>query len=383
MKRVGILTFSRTLNCGTELQAFALTKKLAEHGFDAEVIDYANELPSKWQRLISGALKRVLHGEWRLFFDLLKRYFKGHSQQAEVPDNWYSHLKLKRERFAAFNKDMRFSATKYTAEQLYANSPSYDVYIVGSDQIWNYWLTRYVDIYLLCFVKNATRRIAYAASLGVKRIQLSRRRLYRRALRRFHHISVREKDSIPIVEELSGQCVQHVVDPTLLMDADEWRKESVPVEFPPSYVLLYSMSNAPTILGHAYSFAKQLQIPLITICQYYDENAYPGTIIWQKAGPREFLTLLANARLVVTDSFHGTAFSINFGVNFMALVFSHWEHNNRIQGVCSDFGIEDHFVQEQGVPLSIPRNIDYSRVHALLAEKRAQSLAWLRSSLEP
>lgn len=382
MKRVGILTFSRTLNCGTELQAFALTKKLAEHGFDAEVIDYANELPSKWQRLISGALKRVLHGEWRLFFDLLVRYFKGHSQQAEVPDNWYSHLKLKRERFAAFNKDMRFSATKYTAEQLYANPPSYDAYIVGSDQIWNYWLTRYVDIYLLCFVKNATRRIAYAASLGVKRIQLSRRRLYRRALRRFHHISVREKDSIPVVEGLSGQCVQHVVDPTLLMDADEWRKESVPVEAPAAYVLLYSMSNAPTIFDHAYRFASEMQVPLVTICPYYDETAYPGTIVWQSAGPREFLALLANARFVVTDSFHGTAFSINFGVNFMVPVFPHWEHNNRIQGLCYELGLQDHYFEERGELPSIPPAIDYDRVHALLAEKRAQSLAWLRSSLD-
>jgi hypothetical protein len=383
MKRIGILTFCRNCNYGSALQAFALARKIAEDGHCAEIVNFQITPVPIWRRHVKGVVRRLLQADWKTLLVLSCRYVGARaSKPAGTPDIWQMRNQQRRERFATFWEEMPFSSDAFDAEQIKFNPPAYDAFIAGSDQVWNYRLSQNVDIFLLSFVKSSARRIAYAASLGVRRIPLHLRRLYRQGIERFHHLSMRETAGIRVIEKLTHRKVQHVVDPTLLMTADEWRRESVPVEAPASYVLLYSLSASKTILGHAYRLAGELGVPLVTICPRYDEEEYPGTLIRDGVGPREFLTLLAGARLLVTDSFHGTVFALNFGVNFLVIAYSHWEYNNRIEGLCAEYGLQDHYYEDRGTQPTMPPEIDYDRVHALLAEKRVQSLAWLRRSLE-
>ena len=380
---IGVLTVSRTQNYGAVLQAHALNRRLRELGFPAEIIDFRFTPPAMKHRLIGGVIKRIRRGDLAGLLRLTARFAGGRFfHKGGEPDAWQQEEIRKAGRFAQFQRDMNYSSENYSNDNIYLSPPVYDTYIVGSDQIWNYRLSGSLGVFLLDFVKGDARRIAYAASLGVTRIPLRLRHRYRRNLDKFDRLSVRESEGARIIARVVGKPVAHVLDPTLLMTAEEWQAESVRASAPNKYVLIYSLSGSPVILDTAYQLAKRMGLPMVTICPRYDGQRYPGCVNWYDAGPREFLSLVSGAALVVTDSFHGTAFAINFGVNFLVVAYSYWDFNNRIESICRELGLQDHYCDDNRPLVDAPPSIDYSRVHALLAEKRAQSLEWLRRSLE-
>ena len=399
MTKVGIFTYVKVDNVGSELQAFALVRKLAEMGFDAEVIDLFLKPRLSFPSLVEFVLRRLWRGVRRL-----KRILRG-SATVQVPvraaGQPISLLTVRKQRMEAFWNDTRHSAVQYSREDLTAGRLAYDAIVVGSDQVWNYRLNRNVDLFLLGFDTGKARRIAYATSLGVKRLPLLKRPLYRRCLRSFHALSVRESTSRSLVGRLAGKPVEHVVDPTLLLTTDEWARESRPAGVDGPYILLYTVRPnniwdtldyrwrkcAPLrhVVDKAMTFAGLMALPVVSASLRMGPDAavYPRAVIDRcDAGPREFLSLIQHASLVVTNSFHTTVFAIQFRRNFLAMARSRCTMVSRFESLLGMLSLESHYIRDTDPVSSLPPEIDYDRVHALLAEKRAQSMEWLRRSLE-
>jgi hypothetical protein len=386
VKKIGILTYVCVGNYGTELQAFALERAVNCLGHDAEVIDFKYRWPSRYRkrfRYLSGFFSRLFRGEFKAIIHLSLAVL-GRTTPLPVARKWTEICRRRQQRFEAFFGDTRHSAVAYTRELLYANPPLYDVFVVGSDQVWNRMFTDMLDVFFLNFVTNDSCRIAYAASIGIRSIPLSLRATYRKGLAAFHAISIRERYGCRVVESLVDRPVAHVLDPTLLLSAEAWRKECLPVEVTSPYILLSSVTASPSLRTMALKLSEATRIPVISLYPEHDECDRPKVINRYDAGPREFLALVSNAALVLTDSFHSTAFAINFGVNFLAVVAA--AASKRISGRLEDLldlvGLRDRLVVVTESLSELPPNIDYVRVHAVLAEKREQSLKWLVNSLE-
>ncbi len=385
MKKIGILTYVYAGNYGTELQAFALERTINRMGYDAEVIDFKYQWPSRYRkrfRYLSGFFTRLIRGEFKAIVRLSLAVL-GRKNTLPGAQGWTDIYQRRRQRFEAFFGDTRHSATAYTRELLYAKPPSYDVFVVGSDQVWNRMFTDMLDVFFLNFATGASRRVAYAASIGVRKVPLRLRQTYRKGLGAFDSISIREESGCRLVESLVNRPAAHVLDPTLLLSAEAWRKESLPVGVTGPYILLSSVTASPGLRSTALKLSEAARIQIVSLYPDNDESSQPRVSNRYDAGPREFLTLIANASLVLTDSFHSTAFAINYGVNFLSVVAS--SESGRISGRLEDllrqFGLQDRLLDESCLVSAMPPAIDFAPVHALLAEKREQSLRWLNENL--
>ena len=227
MKRIGVITFCNCMNYGAELQAFALQKKLNLLGVDAEVIHVQKEtsamnsprfvLNSILKRYKSNGLYKGTKMTYYLFADTLK-------SRIAVKKN-KERLEHKKQIFDNFwDTYIKHSEQFYTLDEIRTiqNMP-YDVIVAGSDQIWNYIQTRYLDVFFLKFANNfGARKVAYAASFSVESIPTDLHQTYTILIGNMDAISVREDSAIDIVKSCSNVDVVQVLDPTLLFKANEW-----------------------------------------------------------------------------------------------------------------------------------------------------------------
>lgn len=329
MKRIGVITFCNCMNYGAELQAFALQKKLNLLGVDAEVIHVQKEtsamnsprfvLNSILKRYKSNGLYKGTKMTYYLFADTLK-------SRIAVKKN-KERLEHKKQIFDNFwDTYIKHSEQFYTLDEIRTiqNMP-YDVIVAGSDQIWNYIQTRYLDVFFLKFANNfGARKVAYAASFSVESIPTDLHQTYTILIGNMDAISVREDSAIDIVKSCSNVDVVQVLDPTLLFKANEW----VDMVSNPDYmkdikkvVLIYTLSGSKYIYRLAKKIGTELNAQVVNIKNgFHKVEGDDGITHLYDVGPREFISLYNRAVYVITDSFHGTAFSLNFNVPFTTLL---------------------------------------------------------------
>ena len=299
--KIGILTMHRVLNYGSALQAFSLQHYLESLGHSVELIDYI--FPNKgtvsfYQRCVQGAK------------DLLTQRYK------------------KKLRFQKFYSDYyRCTEKQYMAPSSLEDADfDYDIIFTGSDQVWNPIHIKEDYSFFLPFVKKGIRKCSYSSSFSVDRLPVDIQPTVRSFLQTYDCISVREKSGQKIVRDLIGKDVSVTCDPTMLLDKEEWMNiaSSVRPKIKSPYILLYVLSYAynpyPEIDRIISRVQSELKLPLVSLDGVNDDYIKKNALIIRDAGPLEFLHLINNAAFVITTSFHGTAFSLNFGKPFFSVV---------------------------------------------------------------
>ena len=348
MKKVGIITIVNVNNYGAELQAFATFRKLQLMGYNAEIINY------------------LYYKDWRYIDSKMSRSFNSMSIKGKII--YFAKYRVAsfvlnkilplickdvKQRIANFNSfhqhNTRFSKLYKSMKDLYTDTPIYDVYMVGSDQVWNPNASSSIEPYFLTFAPHSALTVSYASSFGVSKIENnSIANRIKLGLSSIKTISVRESSGVNLVKELTGRTAQLVCDPTLLLNKSEWTMFMKPVSnMPQRYVLIYQLSESDAIVKLATRIGKQEQIPVYRICKRaFKVKKDKGVVNILNAGPSEFLSLITNASFIITNSFHGTAFSINFDVPFYTVVSAKKKNNNRMESLLDYVGLGKRIVKD-------------------------------------
>jgi len=366
--RIGVLTIHNIKNYGSILQAYATAEVIRRLGHTVEIIDCWNPA------LESPRSVKVLRMGNRLAFWML-----GHLCQVKAAD-------AKFQSFLAENVPLSLAvATRQALEQLVQK---YDCVMAGSDQIWHPRCLNDKMSFLLDFVFPPMRKIAFSSSFGVTKLPAEHVEMYARELNTFDAIAVREASAQELVRALTGKEVPVVLDPTLLLSGDEWgRLASVEKEAGP-YILIYgNMSNKGNLMEQV-----ALRIQKRTGWRILRVHGHAHHVFSRKinylfdVGPKDVLRLFQGASLVLANSFHGTAFAVNFNRPF----FSFYPKGD-------DLGIRQKhlltLLQLEAQAVELPMqdiaecdswvwDVDYTQANRCLNQRRADAVNWLKGALQ-
>lgn len=326
--RTGVITFHNAHNYGATLQTWALQKALKKLGAEPCVIHYH---PESIDRLYLPVKMKSFAERWKY---LTKRSVRVRARK----------LRKKYEKYTAFlAKNLQLVGDYRTYEELKANPPGMDCYITGSDQVWNTDHTGGFDpTYLLDFAEEGSRRLSYAASVGREVFLPQYRESFAKSLARFDAISVREASAVRAVEEAAGKKPAVVLDPTLLLNREEYDEIKVPSERKERYILVYMMENNRSLIRLANNISVVTGLPVI--------QRKPGKLFRNELDsffthtPGEFLGEMEKAEYVITNSFHGTVFSIIYNRPFISML--HSETGSRTIDLLKSLGLESHILED-------------------------------------
>ncbi len=368
--KIGLLSPYYSQNYGTVLQAFALAKAIRNLGSDCEYL--------QWRRCKPAIINRILFFIKHPLFALDLRRKKS-KRKSDLSYNFLNlsdfQLILKK------NKEFVDQFTPVSTQQYYLDtlkntSQYYDRFIVGSDQTWSPNDMYRFSPYYLFFLGDDSKKFSYAASMGTLYLPQEYLSYISKRLAKFNKLSCRDEKNTRVLSNLLKRDVEHVVDPTLLLSRDEWKKYMQPVEMPTDYILCYRLGEKKCINDYAEFLGREKNIPV-----YYIEtrpDTYDSQNVLKGIGVREFLWLIDHCRYMVTDSYHGTIFSLNFAKNVVSfdkrdgIMFD----NGRIFDVLSSYNIAEHYFQE--FKEFIPTDIDFASLNSALSERRHSSFSYLK-----
>lgn len=290
MKRIGIVTFHRALNNGAVLQAIALERAVSKLGAKAELVDYKCPKIENDYSIIN-------------FRQGLKKFILSLKMAPQVSKQ--------RENFKKFYQEkMNISSKRYTKKNIKEANKYYDAFIAGSDQVWSPTCAGFDENYFLTFAEDK-KKYSYAASLGQNRLPNDLIKEYRKRLDSFKKLSCREESACVELKNILDKPVYCHIDPVFLLDQSDWKELIGPAIIEEDYIFVFRV-NVPVSL---FVFAEQLSNKLNMKLVYSDgRKIYFNKKVHYIPGisPDIFLNLLSNASCVVTNSFHGVAFSAIF-----------------------------------------------------------------------
>lgn len=366
MKRTGTLTFHAAHNFGSVLQAYALQQVLRSYDIPNEIINFRTDSQRELYKVFTRRtgfiywLKNMAH----LFY--------------------YRSLKRKYDNFENFiNTNLVLSSKEYRSEkELSEVSSSYDIYITGSDQIWNPMPMDFSFAYFLPFVTDKVK-VAYAASFGPKGIISSaQKQKMSHYLEGYDFVGVRETFSKKLADEMLGKGNSEIVlDPTLLLDVQEWKKlipDTKRVEG--KYILFYTLFADKEIMKITKYLSTQLKMPVV-VMNFTNRHDFINPFKKEySTGPVDFLNLIYNATLVCTSSFHGTVFAAVLNKPFFSI---RGLADNRICSLLEMLGLEDRSITVENMEQKIDRafQIDFDIANKCLANQKAKSIQFLLKAL--
>jgi len=369
-RTVSLITLHRVLNFGSVLQAYALSTTLERMGYSVELIDYWRPHDRVWHQILEPAKDPSLPP--------LRRALRVSYKAVEVVRT--------RKTFDAFlSKSLRLTRRSYkTFEELQEDPPSADIYMTGSDQVWNCIHNRGVDkAYYLGFAGSNSRRIAYAASFGVDRLDDGDVAATRDLVSELGPVSVREDTAIDIMQHLGRPDATHVVDPTLLLDGIEWRNFADKLSLLEPYLLVYSVEPRAVweqVMDCARQVASALGLRIFQVTPGWFRQRFSGCDrLFSNATPQEFLALMAGASFTVVSSFHGTAFAINLNKQFVAV--SPGQYGTRVLSLLRLAGLTQRLSGGEFDLAAALQPIDYQSVNHALSTARGRSLEFLSNAL--
>lgn len=297
--KVGTITFHFVNNFGGALQAYALWKVIGDKcNAQVTIINYKN---------------------WFIRFTDTVRLFPITANPKEIK----SGLLSMGERFGRMRKMKSFISTHCRLTKCYGNHmalrrhvPDCDKFVCGSDQIWNPILTfGLAKPYFLRFVKESSRKISYAPSFGSNRLLSAYTQKIKQYLSDFGALSVRERDGVELIKNVTGREAEQLIDPTFLLEKKEWDEVSVKPNIEGKYILLYIMQHDDGVYAYAKKIKDKLGIQLVEISRYGNRPDFVDVSLID-VGPGEFIGLFQNADYVCTNSYHGLVFSLIFEKEF-------------------------------------------------------------------
>ena len=386
--KIGIVTYVKCDNYGAELQAYALQWKLNQMGYDAELIDLQKiekDLASNASSILPAIKNRFVVYKWKAPYEIAKLAIDVIKRKISAKKNEDNALEKHKLFLDFFEKFIRHSERYYTIEEIrYTTDLKYDVYIAGSDQIWNYMHNDNLDVFFLEFAKKfGARRISYAASISAATIPSKYQEEYKKLLDNIEYLSVRELHGAKLIKELTGKTAEVVLDPTLLINSNEWKRDIAvnPLQGE-KYVLVYTLSGSKYIHNLCEYVADKLGCKIVSMKINFRKDDAKITDLFE-LGPQEWVGLISGATYVITDSFHGTAFSINFNKPFTTLVNPVSNMNSRVMSILEITGLKDRIIYDDGKGrLPDTLSVDYEPVNKIISEWREKSLSFIKKSLD-
>lgn len=367
-KIVGIITLHRVVNYGSVLQTYALQEIIKKIGLIPEVIDY---YPKRLTRF--GMLKRIKNKGNRYKKSFIIRNV---ARLIIMP----SYILRFNTFFSFLQKFINLSKKTYKDEEsINKEIFNYDIYCTGSDQVWNSgWNEKIDHPYFLTFAPDDKKKIAYAASFGKKELDEFEIEETRKMLKRYDSISVREKSGVNIVKSLGIENVENVVDPTLLLTGDDWRKISSNKYMDKKYILVYNLNRNKKIDNYAKSLSEKTGLKIIYLSYQLHEFYKKGKMV---CNPKveHFISLIDNATYVITDSFHATSFSLNLNTQF--IIVYPGKYSTRLQSILELLNLENRVAKNENELDIIKNEIDYKMVNENLKKMRNDSINWLKNAL--
>ena len=325
--KINTLTTYDVYNYGASLQAYALQQYLMDLGYEVEVINYQPDY-----------LTRKYNYKWVNPESKLSRYAITRAAY-RVMKFLQRQTTLGRKRvFDAFNHQiLKETPMRYTSyKALVYNPPQADCYIVGSDQIWNvFYETGRDPAFFLEFVKQG-HKASYAASFSYLDIDAENKARIKKSLETFDAVAVRESHGLDILKSMGIEGTW-VLDPIFLLPIEQWKQLMMPNVPKEDYLLIYDFEGNKELKRFAKEYARRHHLKIYVIADTYpllyaDRN-------FMKAGPREFVSMIYHCKAFISNSFHGTAFSIMF--NKPVFVFNRHRHkvNSRMESLMTLFGI--------------------------------------------
>jgi hypothetical protein len=267
--------------------------------------------------------------------------------------------------------------------------PEADIYICGSDQIWNpYFRGLHNDLgYFLAFGPEGKPRIAYAPSLGCETLPEPAKTNFADLIRKFRAVSVREQEGSKIIAQEVGIDVPVVADPTLLLSSEEWQEVESPVKgLPEKYILCYRFSDNDGTRMQINSISEQTGLPVLSLPLSIPALRDSDNKVFN-AGPAEFVWLIHHAALVCTDSFHATVFSLIYETPFYVFLRENFSGekanmNSRVTNLLKLAELpERKCAPGKTIETNEIFNIDFSAFRVNVKALRNSSLIWLKNAL--
>ncbi len=323
--KIGILTLHRAHNYGAVLQTYALFKTLKKLGYEVEVIDFIRpEIYGYYDYKIFSKPLNIKNIIRRVI-----RYKNGKKEQINFNEFLNENVVLSPK---ITNKDMLVNYCK-----------KYDGIICGSDQVWNKKANGgLLNIYLLNFkLPKRIKKVSYAASCGNVSLINQDMAYFKKCLKKFDSISVREEDLQNKLLEIVDKDIDLFVDPTLLLNSEEWLKIKSDFNTPDQYLLVYFLNENEQLLDFINYMSNYINI--ISIGKKIKNKKVINLL--QKINPKEFIDLYDKAEYIVTNSFHGTIFSIIFKKKF--ITFGNANYNSRMDTILKKLSLEDRFIDRK------------------------------------
>lgn len=352
--QIDIITLHCPLNCGSVLQGFALRKYLAkQYGENnVQLIDYVPHYMEDEGRPVRTFLRKIL-------------FYKQYRQRSEnFGDFIKRHCVLTNQKYKSY-------------EELKSNPPKADIYVTGSDQLWNPCFNCGNDpAYYLQFIQNVPK-MSYAASMGTDNYTEEQLKNIADKIYDYSFVSVREQCSVAQLEQAGVPDVKCVCDPTLLLNAEDYSAIAKSHAHLGKYVAVYLVERSE-LLDQTLEMFRQQGYKIVGVAGYL--NKYECDVRLMDAGPAEFLGLIRDASFVVATSFHATVFSLIFHKQFAIIPPS--MNPARIEQLLSMVKLTDRIITKPEQLSGLQRNIDYQEVQNILDRHIEESRVWLKNALD-
>lgn len=378
MKKCGIFSiFYRNYNYGGQLQAYAMCRALKKLNIDSEQICYVRD-----KSFLKHKVVVVLKKSWKEKKDLMRRYVNRFIVKLGFGADYARSILHK---FNTFIELVPHSKV-YRSDSVYDTANDYDVFISGSDQVWN--PDTCSDEWYLNFLPDTTKRIAYSASIGKEYFTDAEKQRLKPYIEKYSYIGVREDKAKELIQSFVEKDVDVVLDPVMLLTKEEWavfdkwdflKKEK--------YICVYLVAYNASIEKLALEYARMMNMKAVFITDPRNALNQNPKGYWvpfsDGVGPEEFIALFMNATYIITNSFHGMALSINFEKNFFAYYSRAKDDkntlNSRIDTVLESFGVKDRltFTDEKLSTDQFRKEVDYANVRKKVEFRRNECLKLL------
>ena len=355
-KTIAFITVHIGTNVGSNLQAIATSEVLKKSGYNPVLVNY---IPPRvtykryWHDSFTNPLKLI----WRII---------------NFPSFYYQKLLFGRY-LAKYTHQTR---PIYNEDNLAKHLPKADIYMTGSDQVWNFkWNEGFDGHYFFHGIEG--KKVAYASSIGMEALTQQEQNILKRELNSYDKIAVREVQAVKQLNDIGISSIQ-VIDPTLMLNREQWKTFVEKRIIKDSYLLVYTPYNIKDkeqIYKTVRSIASTKGLQVVTFSwDYFGERLADKTVYY--ASPGDFLSLMYYADFVVTNSFHGTAFSINLNKQFW--VYAPSMFSSRVSNIIHLLGLENRMIDGVIERNAIDDNIDYEKVNLKLDEERARAMVFLK-----
>lgn len=358
-KRICTITHHTVPNYGAVLQTYALQKAIFNLGFNNEVLNYESD---RVNRKYITKINKIKSGKQLIKYIVFPKE------------------KLRAKKIRKFvDKYVKVSDIKYKRENLKDANNKYDLFITGSDQVWNLNIHEGDTSYMLDFVTDLKKKGSYAASFGYINVPDIYIDITKKNLQSFKFYNVREVQGKEILKNLIGKESNLVLDPTLLLKSDDYEKIMGEINIKKPYILVYNLTQSLTMIKFAKELAYSTGYKIV--CINTSHKNVKGCININDASPEEFLTYIRNAEYVVTSSFHGIIFSLIFNKQFFYELNSKKNNNNsRLVNLGKLFDIENREIK-RNKRLNEYIDINYSKINNIIIKEQKKSLNILKNMI--